>query len=778
MMRRFIYLMIWVAVAVLACSGPAVAQSDAQSEVQSEVQSYAQSGVRDLGYKPTVALVLCGGGAKGAAHIGVLKVLEETGVKVDMVVGTSIGGIVGGLYAMGYDSHKMDSLFRNVDWEFLLSNSVPRREISFDRKQTDEKYIFKVPFSTLYDRNAKVSGDDGDMDVAMFPAGLVSGQNVFNMLTTLSGGYQDSLDFQRDLPVPFACVATDLSTGKEVVLDKGYLPQAIRATMAIPGYFTPVSLDGKVLVDGGMVNNFPTDIAKAQGADIIIGVDIQNDLMEAEQLKSLPQIFNQVIGLLGNERYQRNITYADVHVKPDVSNYGMFSFFPKAIDSLIINGYAAGDACRAEFEKIAQLQKKYEEYGPVLKVDSAKEIARESFTIEEIEVNGVTQSDAKWLLRKAGLRYGMVITGAEISNAIDVFYGTGAFTSVSYKMHKTALGKDKLVLDFVRGPANILAVGIRFDTEETAAVLLHLGVHTRDLFGSRLALTGRLSYNSYAKADFSYIFKRFPKLNLSYMFKTTDMNIYEKGELSDYMSFNYNRAEFSLSNIYLRNFDFQAGVRFESFNYKHFLSNIHQVDKDDLNAENYLSYFLNGKMDNRDDGCFPTKGMGFEADIAMFQENFHKKNGFFTTLKLNVSGAVSVTDRFAFLPSLYYRSFIGHEKYAPYINYAGGSEYGRYISQQVPFIGINYADAFKSNIVVGRVDLRGRLGKNHYLYGIVNYMRNAESLDLIFNENGDGFWGAGIKYAYQTPLGPISANCHWSDYNNKVGFYLNLGYYF
>ena len=129
-------------------------------------------GVRDLGHKPTVALVLCGGGAKGAAHIGVIKVLEETGVKVDMVVGTSIGGIVGGLYAMGYDSHKMDSLFRNVDWEFLLSNSVPRREISFDRKQSDEKFLFKVPFSTLYDRNKNLSGKDGngadEMDVAMF----------------------------------------------------------------------------------------------------------------------------------------------------------------------------------------------------------------------------------------------------------------------------------------------------------------------------------------------------------------------------------------------------------------------------------------------------------------------------------------------------------------------------------------------------------------------------------------------------------------------------------
>ena len=130
------------------------------------------------------------------------------------------------------------------------------------------------------------------------------------------------------------------------------------------------------------------------------------------------------------------------------------------------------------------------------------------------------------------------------------------------------------------------------------------------------------------------------------------------------------------------------------------------------------------------------------------------------------------------LPSLFYRSTIGDEKYLPYINYAGGSEPGRYISQQVPFIGINYADMFESSIIVSRVDLRGRIGKNHYLYGIVNYMRNGESFDYLFNNHGRGYWGAGIKYAYETPLGPISANCHWSDYNHKVGFYLNLGYYF
>lgn len=309
-------------------------------------------------------------------------------------------------------------------------------------------------------------------------------------------------------------------------------------------------------------------------------------------------------------------------------------------------------------------------------------------------------------------------------------------------------------------------------------MLLHLGIHTRDLFGSRLALTGRLSYNAYVQADYSYIFKKIPKLNISYMFKSTDMNIYERGEISEYMSYNYNKVEAFISNIYLRNFDFQGGVRFESFNYRHFLSNTPEVSKDNLDAENYLSYYISTRMDSRDKKVFPSRGMAFDAQAAAFQPNFHRKNSFFTTLKLNVMGAIPLSERVTMLPSLYYRSMIGNQKYLPYINYAGGSEYGRYISQQIPFIGINYAEMFESNIMVGRIDMRGRIGKHHYLYGIVNYMRNGEKFDNMFNRHGHGYWGAGVKYAYETPLGPISANCHWSDYNHKVGFYVNLGYYF
>ncbi len=747
----------------------------------------------DEGERPKVALVLCGGGAKGAAHVGVLRVLEEEGVKPDLIVGTSIGGIVGGLYSMGYDAIRLDSIVRSLDWQYLMSNSTARRNSSFAEKQKDQLFLIKIPFYTLNlnsDRpfnmesgnkdkkgeEKRIKSPSKESPSALLPMGIINGQNIYNLLTGLSGGYQDSIDFTTDLPIPFACIATDLSTGGEVLLKDGYMPRAMRTTMAIPGYFSPMTIDGKVLVDGGMVNNFPTDVAKAMGADIIIGVDIQNDLYKADQLKSITDVFSQVIGLMGNERYMKNKELADIYIKPDVEGFSTFSFNKEAIDSLISNGYLAADKMRKELscvaEKVGGARRDRSGY-----IADADEVVKRTFNISSIEVNGVSQSDAEWLLKRVNLKEGTMISGEEIERAISIFYGTNAFSSVSYKIQSGEYGESRLVLDFVKGAANQFAVGARFDSEEAAAILLYLGIHTNDLFGSRLALTGRLSYNAYGAADYSYVFKNFPSINLSYMFKSTDMNIYERGELSDYMAFYSNKVELSLSNMYLRNFDFKAGLRFESFNYRHFLNDI-TVDNLKDDSDCYLSYFVNARMDDRDNRMFPERGMTFDAEAALFQPNFNKHNSLFTTLRLNVMGAIPLGKGLTLLPALYFRSLIGNELYSSYANFAGGSEYGRYISQQIPFIGINYANMFDQNIFVGRLDLRGKIANNHYLYGIVNYLRSGESFDYLFNNHGYGAWGAGVKYSYKSPLGPISLNCHWSDYNQKVGLYLNIGYYF
>ena len=741
----------------------------------------AISGVADTVQRPKVALVLCGGGAKGAAHLGVLKVLEEVGIRPDMIVGTSIGGIVGGLYSMGYKASAIDSIVRFADWQYLLSNSTKRKNTSFAEKQSDQLYLVKIPFYTLRLNTDNIFDGENpkneDPALAQLPAGLVNGQNVYDMLAGLSGGYQGYMDFSQ-LPIPFACVATDLATGGEVILDKGYLPQALRATMAIPGYFTPVTIDGKVLIDGGTVNNFPTDVARRMGADVIIGVDIQNDLFKAEELKSITEVFTQIVGLMGNERYKKNTELVDIYIKPSVDGFSTFSFNAEAIDSLRNNGYIAADARRGELEALARKLKVHSGDMQKITPPTATVIVKDTFNVAAIDVNGISKSDAEWLLRKGGLKEGTRITGYQLNKAISIFYGTNAFSSVTYKVYKDSLTQaDNLVLDFVKGPASEFAVGARFDSEEAAAILLHLGVHTRDLFGSRLALTGRLSYNAYGKVDYSYIFKNFPKINLSYMFKSTDMNIYERGELSDYMKYYTNRVDFFFSNMYLRNFDIMAGVRFESYKNRWF-SNGADIADTERDSDCYLSYFIQGRMDDMDSKLFPKRGLSLNAEASFFQPNFNEDNSYFSTLKLNASAAFSLADDFTILPSVYYRSYIGTTYYTPYVNFAGGSEYGRYIPQQIPFIGINYAEIFDPNIMVGRLDLRKRIGNNHYLYGIVNYMRTGSAFEYLFSEHGAGYWGAGIKYTYSTPLGPLSMNVHWSDYNRKVGLYLNIGYYF
>ena len=217
-----------------------------------------------------VGLVLGGGGAKGAAEVGVLKVLEEADIPIDYIVGTSIGGIVGGLYSIGYDAADIDSLFRNQNWLFLLSDQAKRESESFLSKDEKERYMIHLPLS----RERKVS----------LPTGYLKGQNILNLFSKLTVGYHHVDDFST-LPIPYRCVAVDLVDGKEVVLSSGSLPMAMRATMSIPGVFAPVEWNGMMLVDGGALNNLPVDVVRDMGADVVICVDFSTVLKKKEDLK-------------------------------------------------------------------------------------------------------------------------------------------------------------------------------------------------------------------------------------------------------------------------------------------------------------------------------------------------------------------------------------------------------------------------------------------------------------------------------------------------------------
>ena len=220
-----------------------------------------------------VGLVLSGGGAKGLAHIGVLKELEEAGIKIDFIGGTSMGAIVGGLYAAGYNAHQLDSIFKVVNFEKLIQDDIPRSAQSFQERTDAEKFALSLPFDHF-----KVS----------FPSALSKGQNVYNLFIRLTHHVEEVDDFSK-LEIPFFCVATDAEKGEAILLDNGCLAEAISASGALPSIFSPVILDGQLLIDGGVVNNYPVEELRRRGANFIIGVDVQDDLRDKEELKTAPE---------------------------------------------------------------------------------------------------------------------------------------------------------------------------------------------------------------------------------------------------------------------------------------------------------------------------------------------------------------------------------------------------------------------------------------------------------------------------------------------------------
>ncbi|MEI3154591.1 MAG: patatin-like phospholipase family protein [Odoribacter sp.] len=706
-----------------------------------------------------VGVVLSGGGAKGVAHIGVLKVLEEAGIPIDYIAGTSMGAIVGGLYAVGYDANALDSMVRVQNWPFLLSDKVYRFNLPFSVKESNEKYLLSLPFSQKKGLSV--------------PAGFVSGQNIYNLFSDLTVGYHDSISF-KDLPIPFACVAANMVNGKEVVMDSGVLPLAMRASMAIPGAFAPVLLDSMVLVDGGISNNFPVDVAKDMGAEITIGVDLSTGLKDAEGLDNIMGIVDQLTSFMGMANYTKNRKAVDLYMNPDLKGYTAASFTPEAIDSMILRGERVA---RANWDKIIELKEKIgleedENASPHL---NNKFLRTDSLVIGKIMIEGVKEKDEKWILRLFGVKEFSVITMDGLHKAIAFLYGTGAFSNVSYSLNGDQIYD--LTLRLKEKPASSLNLGFRFDSEEMASILLNTTLSHRALRGSRLSLTGRLNKNPYVLVDYSFGSTFLRKLGISYMYKYNDINLYDHGDKIDNVTFSYHRGDINMSDIYLRNFKFQIGLRYEYFKYK---SNLYNSDYvvENLSSQGLLSYYASAHFETFDKKYYPDKGVSFKAEYSLYTDNMvnYKGKTPFSALTADFEPAVRLTRRVYLMPALYGRVLIGENIPAPYLNCMGGEVAGRYVNQQLPFYGIHNLELFQNSVMVGRLALRYRLGMRHYLIFTGNYAKQAENFfDLL---KGDDIWGGAVGYAYNSLIGPISFTFDTSNWDKSLGFYFNLGFYF
>ncbi len=754
--------------------------------------------IRTVCHRPTVALVLSGGGAKGAAHVGVIKYLESIGMPVDVVMGTSMGGLVGGIYALGYDADHLDSLIRGIDWDMALSDRVPRDYLSYSSIKYKEKYVLSFPF--FYDRKEFMQMKESDQQytrrvedihfgageadatnmvkdnlLGSLPSGMVYGQNVNNIFSSLSVGYQDATDFY-DLPIPFLCVATDLVSGTAKIWTEGKLNTALRSTMSIPGLFAPVRVDGMVLVDGGMRNNYPTDLAKKVGADIVIGVNLSEGYKSYNEINNLADIINTGIDMLGRTSFESNIDIPDVNIEPDMHEFNMLSFDDRSIDTIIHRGY---QAALAVADKLDSIKAVVGQDKTTLQNDPADDIRLRKVLVSGVEIAGVDDRESLYLMNKIKVGAGSRMGNREIEDAVATIFGTNAFDYVNYEL----LGDEepyRLRFNCKRGPVCQLGLGGRFDTEEIVSVLVNLGIGVHKIQGSSLDFTGKVGTNPSANLTYSYIFPKGMSLNLMAGVRYTDRNTFSIGDNRFRINFLDVRQEIFLSNITWSTFYLKTGFRNDYYNVNSVMAEQAFGDYDVNQLSNdYVTFFFNARKDSFDNAYIPAKGKSFGVSYDwVFGGGPHKFNNFHA-LTLDAKKVVG-GDRFAFIPSVNIRYLIGDEVPVPFTNTIGGSMAGRYLDQQIPFIGINNAAAMQKILGVARTDWRFKLLKNNYLTAIANYALTCDEISE-FKNLGEGvtdYFGCGVQYTYNSIVGPLSFNVHWSSYTHNFGLYLSLGFDF
>ncbi len=703
--------------------------------------------------RPKVALVLSGGGAKGFAHIGVLKVLEEEGIPVDLIVGTSIGSLVGGIYSIGYTSAEMEGLVKSLDWETVLNDDVPRAFLSSYDQLLKQRYIFSLPIS-------------GDKKLSL-PQGLIRGQNVLNILCGLAANVPIDADFGK-LPIPFACLATDMETGKEVVLKEGFLPTALFSSMAIPIAFQSSERDGKLLADGGLVNNFPTDVAKKMGADIIIGVDIQNDLYDRSTMKNLHSVLGQLIGFFDQEKDSVNKSLCDLLIRPDISGYSMSSFNRAAVDTLIWKGEVAASSLRAQLQELKQ------KYQLVPREKSREFVSPKLWHITDIKFTGNYSLIEDYLQKITNLEIPGDFTPEEIKTAVDRIYGLGGFERIYYDFIDTEQGK---VLNFNIKTKKVFTqnIGFKANTTDAAAILINT---TRKNYSNLLGLLSfstELSINPGLTIVAETNNTNFPALGLNLKGKYQNYNVYDKGDkISEVNLFYTSGAAYAYQPI-LKGLNLGMSIQEEYFwgdVFSNSTTNPVLSGNGDFFLTNAFSYVT---FDNMDDFYFPKKGTNMYAEFSVMTD-FSANSKVSSALLFKMRNVIPLNSKTAMLLDLYGRGILNSEYPQPKITLVGGESYSQYFNYHLPFVGlpaVNIADRFAT---IGLIGLRVEVANNHYASIIFNTM--IQSTEMVPLKNSGIIYGGGVKYAIKTFLGPLDMTLGYSGSSDKVSFSANFGYWF
>ncbi len=717
-----------------------------------------------------VGLVLSGGGAKGFAHIGALKIIEEAGVRIDYIGGTSMGAIVGALYASGYSADQLDSIVRVLDFKKLIQDDLPRKAKTFYEKADAEKYALTLPFD-----NFQLS----------FPSGVSKGQNLYNLFSKLTQHVNDKENFS-DFPIPFFCIATNLETGKQKILNSGYLPRAIMASGAIPTLFSPVKINDTLYVDGGVANNYPIDEVRAMGADIIIGIDVQDTLKTKEQLKTAFDIFMQISNFNTIEEMEKKRLQTDVYLHPDIKGFNLVSFDDKA--TILEVGEKDASQLMESLKKIASKQKQ--------KPTKVNVALQDSLLLSSISINGNNYYTRSYVLGKLKLRTGEKISYQRLSDGVNNLSATGNFQNVDYRLIKN----------------DDDSYSVQFNLQESnSKMLLRLGVHHDDLFkGAALVnVTRKRLLTNNDVASFDIILGDNIRYNFDYYIDKgyywsvgfqSEFTFFDKNVSVDFLSPDgINTQNSQINQVELKYGDLTNQLYFETIFTRKFLLRLgaehkwlryfsNTIGVEDQRAtnravfvdNNYFSAFGKLKFDTLDNIYFPTEGFFFEGDFNFYLFDTRKDVPFFqySIAKAKALFAKRLSSKITLVGCIQGGVAIGGESTKQLDFFVGG--YGfKEVNNIKPFYGYDPLSLRGDTFLMSSLTLDFEpLKKSH-----INISANIANIgDNLFNSSRwidrIDYTGYAVGCGWETVIGPVEVKYSYSPEVKESEWYVTVGYKF
>ncbi|MDP4150086.1 MAG: patatin-like phospholipase family protein [Bacteroidota bacterium] len=719
------------------------------------------------GTRPRIGLTLSGGGAKGLAHIGILKAIDSAGLKIDYITGTSMGSIIGALYAIGYSADSIEHIARIFDWDLLLSNQSSMRSIIMEEKDEYGKYDIELPWVNHWFRIA---------------TGVIEGQELWLKFAELFRPVYQIKDFSQ-FSIPFKCVATDISTGEAVVLDSGEIVSALRSSMAIPSLFTAVEYDGKKLVDGGVVRNFPVEDVRKMGAQFVIGSNASGPLLSSAQVTNAIQVLLQVAFFREAEDTRKQIPLCNIYVRLPVDKYSMSSF--SQAKDVLDAGIEEG---RRLYPQLKHLKDSLDSiYGPQEALTDRLPVLP-PVTISSYTVRGLKQTSEPFFLQSMGLLTHHSYTAPQLSRMVRRAFGTRYYDRINYSLMPQPDSTCRIDLEVAENPLTFAKIGLNYNQFSGISAIINLTGRNFFTPNSRSLVTLNIGQNFRMRAEHLQYFGRGGK------------GAFVLGTQFDQFGITTYNTEFKESGLYDQNyfkldgrFDYSTnrdltlgtGSRFEWIHYDPSITSSLEFKG--------RNYFLTGyffiKSNTLDRPVYPRKGIRVEAEADyVFEQSPHAQ--YYSSSNVPITDS-TISDR------PYQRILFKFDNYAPLSsrstlithlqagmnfmyrnNIMNEFSIGGLTDQfhnQVAFAGLREGTFYSPSIAEMMLGLRYQVFSNTFITGRANVLFNNFVTRSTFFTTPDFLSGYALTFTYHFALGPLELSAMYSDQSRRVLGYVNIG---